>query len=86
MRQPDLKACGLHYTKNLVMRPKDNWGDVNKAPRKRRPAKPKIAAVSPATVQQDEQSLQEQIEGQQLGLGPEGTLQIVNIDMADRIM
>ena len=69
-------ACGLHYQKNSVMRPKDIWGDVSKAPRKRRHAKPRGSGSAGAAAyqQQADQLLQQQIE--HIELGHEGTLQM----------
>lgn len=33
-------ACGLHYQKNGVMRPRSLWGDIAAQPRKRRSQRP----------------------------------------------
>lgn len=88
--RPSSPACGLHYQKNLVMRPQAMWGDVNVAPRKRRPAKPKGTRAHEMLQQQnEEQQLQpnqnelHQQEHHQMELG---TLQMeMDMNMNDRI-
>lgn len=88
--RPSSPACGLHYQKNLVMRPQAMWGDVNVAPRKRRPAKPKGTRAQEILQQQnEEQQLQpDQNEMHQQEHHPMelGTLQMeMDMNMNDRI-
>ncbi|KAJ9119631.1 hypothetical protein QFC22_003340 [Naganishia vaughanmartiniae] len=42
-------ACGLHYQKNGVMRPRALWGDIASQPRKRQSQRPFESPVAPST-------------------------------------
>ncbi|KAJ9094485.1 hypothetical protein QFC21_006024 [Naganishia friedmannii] len=44
-------ACGLHYQKNGVMRPRALWGDVASEPRKRRSQRPFDSSAVPSAEQ-----------------------------------
>ncbi|KAJ9098495.1 hypothetical protein QFC19_006363 [Naganishia cerealis] len=50
-------ACGLHYQKNGVMRPRSLWGDIAAQPRKRRSQRPFGSTTAPSAAEQHQHDM-----------------------------